>query len=194
MLVLEEPNDARFLREIVGVISYVCFGPWNHPAFCHLTAVTTLGKTGQNKVTESELQKLLIHKVQNLFDPLSDPHAGDLQRGSNLLKEKPTAEGQHLSAYIVTVLSRIMVDFSRFADLVLRWQLNATDRKCDRKAGPKRPATAHVTFDTGSAHSDVSNPSIDWELHCQPILERLERLDQQNTELEGRHGQGSKLT
>lgn len=135
-------------------------------------------------MTESELQKLLIHKVQNLFDPMSDPHP-QKDQGSvssvNLLKEKPTAEGQHLSAYIVTVLSRIMVDFSCFADLVLRWQLNIPEKK-----GPKRPATAgQVTFETGPRCR--SDQSLEWlEAHCQPILERLERQDQQNTELEAK--------
>eukprot|EP00438_Fugacium_kawagutii_P020533 Skav202297 [mRNA] locus=scaffold60:29059:52659:+ [translate_table: standard] len=130
-------------------------------------------------VTESELQKLLIHKVQNLFDPMSDPHPQKDQgpvSSVNLLKEKPTAEGQHLSAYIVTVLSRIMVDFSCFADLVLRWQLNP------EKKGPKRPATAGQV--TSESRSDQS---MEWlEAHCQPILERLERQDQQNTELEAK--------
>lgn len=140
-----------------------------------------------NEVTESELQKLLIHKVQNLFDPMSDPHPQKDPQGSvssvNLLKEKPTAEGQHLSAYIVTVLSRIMVDFSCFADLVLRWQLNIPEKK-----GPKRPATAgQVTFETGARCPSRSDQSLEWlEAHCQPILERLERQDQQNTELEAK--------
>lgn len=141
------------------------------------------GPENSNEVTESELQKLLIHKVQNLFDPMSDPHPQKDLQGSvssvNLLKEKPTAEGQHLSAYIMTVLSRIMVDFSCFADLVLRWQLNIPEKK-----GLKRPATAgQVTFETGPSRSD----SLEWlETHCQPILERLERQDQQNTELEAK--------
>ena len=101
-----------------------------------------------------------------------------------MLKEKPIAEGQHLSAYIVTVLSRIMVDFSCFADLVLRWQLNPEKKLL------KRPATAgpagQVTFE-GTSHPEPVTESVKWlELHCQPILERLERQDQQNTELEGK--------
>ena len=145
------------------------------------------------EVTESELQKLLIHKVQNLFDPMSDPPAGppgpDLQKCNAMLREKPIAEGQHLSAYIVTVLSRIMVDFSCFADLVLRWQLNP-----GKKQALKRPATAgpaglagQVTCDTTSHSEFTPEQSVKWlELHCQPILERLERQDQQNTELEGK--------
>ena len=118
-------------------------------------------------MAESELQKLLIHKVQNLFDPISElPRCEGLSK-QRLLKEKPSIEGEHLSAYIITVLSRIMVDFSRFADLVLRWQQNG--KPLERR--PRRPATAN----------QLGEP-LDWD--CQSILDRLERQDQQNTELE----------
>ena len=105
--------------------------------------------------------------MQNLFDPISElPNHEGLAR-QRLLKEKPSIEGEHLSAYIVTVLSRIMVDFSRFADLVLRWQQNG--KPLERRA--RRPATANQLGEL-----------VDWD--CQPLLERLERQDQQNTELE----------
>ena len=69
----------------------------------------------------SKLQKQT--EVQNLFDPSAKsprlPKMGDdlsvIQQKGRLLKEKPAEEGQHLAAYIVTVLSRMRIDFASFA-------------------------------------------------------------------------------
>ncbi|CAE7216912.1 unnamed protein product, partial [Symbiodinium sp. CCMP2456] len=83
------------------------------------------------RVTQSELEKLLVHRVTNLFDPLGiegpcraapDPALNVLQEKCRLLKEKSAQEGQQLTSYIGSVLSRILVDFCRFADVVLRWE------------------------------------------------------------------------
>ena len=63
------------------------------------------------------------------------------------------------------------MDFSNFADLVLRWQQNEVGSK-----QPRRPATANQVADKGGKGEE-------WRV-CEPLLERLERQDKQNTELE----------
>eukprot|EP00927_Polykrikos_kofoidii_P086395 TRINITY_DN9665_c0_g1_i1.p1 TRINITY_DN9665_c0_g1~~TRINITY_DN9665_c0_g1_i1.p1 ORF type:complete len:1138 (-),score=203.93 TRINITY_DN9665_c0_g1_i1:80-3493(-) len=110
-------------------------------------------------VAQSELEKLLVHKVQQVFDPVDPPHAseqtadedsdryanmhvlcsnpGDCQAavgGSSRRRDRSTEpvfrrdrsaeQGKRLTKYIVGVLGRILVDFNRFAETVLRWKTN----------------------------------------------------------------------
>mmetsp|Transcript_19642 Transcript_19642/g.34790 ORF Transcript_19642/g.34790 Transcript_19642/m.34790 type:complete len:1007 (-) Transcript_19642:69-3089(-) len=140
------------------------------------------------EVAQSELEKLLINKVQHIFDPVraDSLKKTPLQDVPNSIagvkrdlldkgfvdpqkcKVKSAVEGQQLTAYVVSVLSRIMVDFSRFADTVLRWQRDTS--------GALQP------------HGDRGQtPSEMFQGIYGDLVERLERQDKLNTELENKY-------
>eukprot|EP00931_Biecheleriopsis_adriatica_P004371 TRINITY_DN106053_c0_g1_i1.p1 TRINITY_DN106053_c0_g1~~TRINITY_DN106053_c0_g1_i1.p1 ORF type:complete len:1028 (+),score=257.80 TRINITY_DN106053_c0_g1_i1:79-3162(+) len=156
------------------------------------------------QVAQSELEKLLIHKVQHIFDPVraeslkdsplqgvpdgfADSRMKLLEKGRHGLgrlrshdptnsKAKSIVEGQQLTAYVVTVLSRIMVDFSRFADTVLRWQrepAGLTDHFKRKEPGEEAPV---------GGKSD-RNGFFEFD----DVVQRLERQDKLNTELENKY-------
>ncbi|CAE8678454.1 unnamed protein product, partial [Polarella glacialis] len=85
---------------------------------------------------------------------------------------KSALEGQQLTAYVVSVIGRIMVDFSRFADVVLRWQR--------KSAG----ADDKVTFGQIPEKLPAEGTDSVW---FREMVDRLERQDKQNTELESKY-------
>lgn len=134
------------------------------------------------QVTQSELSKLLIYKVHQIFGEPVRPEvaaaAWPLQAGAfdvNSIHRKDAArwrsaspaEAESLTAYVTGVLERVLVEFSRFADAVLRWQLD--DDACERAVGPE----VAEKVDNVCNHPPLAD-----------LIARLERLDKQNTELE----------
>ncbi|CAE8692537.1 unnamed protein product, partial [Polarella glacialis] len=142
------------------------------------------------QVAQNELEKLLIHKVQNIFDPVQDGQLGlaamkapvglaekrrclpSAKDDPHRSKVKSALEGQQLTAYVVSVIGRIMVDFSRFADVVLRWQR--------KSAG----ADDKVTFGQIPEKLPAEGTDSVW---FREMVDRLERQDKQNTELESKY-------
>lgn len=145
------------------------------------------------QVAQSELEKLLIHKVQHIFDPvaahsLKGMPAGMeggsrralLDKGANLndpqkCKAKSAVEGQQLTAYVASVLGRIMVDFSRFADTVLRWQSQPS--KGEVADGSNKQTCASSLQSSTAYQADTT----------EDLVTRLERQDKLNTELEDKY-------
>lgn len=145
------------------------------------------------QVAQSELEKLLINKVQHIFDPVA-AHAlkgmpagmeggsrrAILDKGSILndpqkCKTKSAIEGQQLTAYVASVLGRIMVDFSRFADTILRWQSQPS--KGEEANGSNKQICASSLQSCSAYQADT----------IEDLVTRLERQDKLNTELEDKY-------
>lgn len=154
------------------------------------------------QVTQSELEKLLVYKIQQLFDPVAPPTSAEMaleELGSRVsmklqlpgasavaaladaerrasggtcshfrsdLKEKAASEGRELTKHLVGCVGRILADFGRFADTVLRWQ---------QQGGP---SAAGPIGETGAPESNLAT---------EEIVERLERQNRQNSALEAKY-------
>jgi len=172
------------------------------------------------QVTQSELEKLLVYKIQQLFDPVSSKSLADValkelgssvgvrlkmpgvsaaahiaeldsgkvkhwpHRRTNTVHEKAAAEGEHMTKCLVGVLGRILADFGRFADTILKWQKvdNSASAACPQNASESNDHNANA-FLTGlneiPQHADKPLQQPDFK----EILERLERQDQENSDL-----------
>jgi len=134
------------------------------------------------QVAKSELSKLLLFKVHQLVgEPVRPeiaaqtlPPRGNACSGSRAQRKEAAhwqssapAEAEGLTAYVIGTLQRILVDFSRFADAVLRWQLEGGPNA--EECGPE------------DAQKCCNNPPMT------DLVERLERLDRLNTELEAKY-------
>eukprot|EP00930_Biecheleria_cincta_P047880 TRINITY_DN33276_c0_g1_i1.p1 TRINITY_DN33276_c0_g1~~TRINITY_DN33276_c0_g1_i1.p1 ORF type:complete len:997 (+),score=208.85 TRINITY_DN33276_c0_g1_i1:135-3125(+) len=144
------------------------------------------------QVAQSELEKLLVNKVQHIFDPVAahslkgvpvgmegGSRRATLDKAASLndpqkCKTKSAVEGQQLTAYVASVLGRIMVDFSRFADTILRWQ-------CDPcKGGENVASNKQLCASSPQSCSEYQDTLED-------LVKRLERQDKVNTELEDKY-------
>jgi uncharacterized coiled-coil protein SlyX len=167
------------------------------------------------KVTQSELEKLLVYKIQHLLAApvapsilgataleelgtavtarLQMPGAstaahiaeiegrkscGSLRHRST--QEKAVEEGRELTKYLISMMGRILADFGRLADTVLRWQL---------EKGAMYSGGLNVndcrdgdTFQL-TEPENIPKTSNDFK----DFLERLERQDRQNSELEAKY-------
>merc|ERR1719247_2934408 len=84
------------------------------------------------KVAQSELEKLLVHKMQVLFEPATGlVSAFERKRPCDTLGKEAYGEGQDLMQYFTGVLSRILLDFTRFSDIILKWETVRADKHHD---------------------------------------------------------------
>lgn len=96
-------------------------------------------------------------------------------RDTQRLKAKAAVEGQNLTRSLVGVLGRILVDFTRYAETLLRWE--------QKDMG--RDASSFLTDPGRSADArDLSGFTAEEK---SSILERLERQDQHNSTLETKY-------
>eukprot|EP00929_Paragymnodinium_shiwhaense_P005609 TRINITY_DN10781_c0_g1_i4.p1 TRINITY_DN10781_c0_g1~~TRINITY_DN10781_c0_g1_i4.p1 ORF type:complete len:1251 (+),score=269.94 TRINITY_DN10781_c0_g1_i4:143-3754(+) len=180
------------------------------------------------KVTQSELEKLLVYKIQQMFDPVAPdvsaklaqeelgqriglggvnlqlPGAQNGSRPRELLREplgskdKAAEEGKHLTKSIVGVVGRILVDFSRFAETILRWQKDG-DGVADVISGLQGatsldgevdvPGSEECGTDADDVEGEASLPAGP-EKHAdaalKAIIERVEQQERASTELEAK--------
>mmetsp|Transcript_35899 Transcript_35899/g.57192 ORF Transcript_35899/g.57192 Transcript_35899/m.57192 type:complete len:892 (+) Transcript_35899:76-2751(+) len=167
------------------------------------------------KVTQSELEKLLVYKLQHLLAvPVAPSILGETaleELGTSLTarlqipgagiaahtaeiegrkscgslrhrtpQEKAVAEGRELTQYVISMMGRILADFARFADTVLRWQLESGElysgglNASDLRQGDAFPLTEPESCSKIPAG-------------LKDLMERLERQDRQNSELEAKY-------
>lgn len=153
-------------------------------------------------VARSEMEKVMTHKVQQLIDPvlksITEESRGEAAGKAKLsygdgwlnaaasarsfsnpqrVKVKSASEGQQLAAYMASLLGRVMADFGRFADLVLRWKVEHEGAGADQN-----PLGDSAQETPGDAKDALPQNSV-----LDDLIERLERQDKRNSELEAKY-------